>query len=65
MSESGDVTDVRAMKGRPSCTRCASPPSRRMRFKPALDADGKPVVVVRYMKFHFQAENVRESGDLR
>jgi protein TonB len=54
VSESGEVTDVRAMKGPPELHAVCVAAVKAMRFKPALDADGKPVMVVRYMKFPFK-----------
>lgn len=54
VNEQGDVTDVRAMKGPPELHAVCVAAVKAMRFKPALDADGKPVMVVRYMKFPFK-----------
>jgi protein TonB len=54
VSEQGDVTEVRAMKGPPELHAVCVAAVKAMRFKPALDADGKPVMVVRYMKFPFK-----------
>jgi protein TonB len=54
VSEHGDVTEVRAMKGPPELHAVCVAAVKAMRFKPALDADGKPVMVVRYMKFPFK-----------
>lgn len=54
VSEQGEVTDVRAMKGPPELHAVCVAAVKAMRFKPALDADGKPVMVVRYMKFPFK-----------
>ena len=54
VNEAGDVTEVRAMKGPPELHAVCVAAVKAMRFKPALDADGKPVVVVRYMKFPFK-----------
>lgn len=54
VSDQGEVTEVRAMKGPPELHAVCIAAVRAMRFKPALDADGKPVMVVRYMKFPFK-----------
>ena len=54
VNEQGDVTEVRAMKGPPELHAVCVAAVKAMRFKPALDADGKPVMVVRYMKFPFK-----------
>ena len=54
VTESGDVSEVRAMKGPPELHAVCVAAVKAMRFKPALDADGKPVMVVRYMKFPFK-----------
>lgn len=54
VNEAGDVTEVRAMKGPPELHAVCVAAVKAMRFKPALDADGKPVMVVRYMKFPFK-----------
>jgi protein TonB len=54
VSEQGEVTEVRAMKGPPELHAVCVAAVKAMRFKPALDADGKPVMVVRYMKFPFK-----------
>ena len=54
VNEQGEVTDVRAMKGPTELYAVCVAAVKAMRFKPALDADGKPVMVVRYMKFPFK-----------
>jgi protein TonB len=54
VSEQGEVTEVRAMKGPPELHAVCVAAVKAMRFKPALDADSKPVMVVRYMKFPFK-----------
>jgi protein TonB len=54
VSEQGEVTEVRAMKGPTELHAVCVAAVKAMRFKPALDADGKPVMVVRYMKFPFK-----------
>jgi protein TonB len=54
VDEQGDVTDVKAVKGPPELHSACVAAIKAMRFKPALDADGKPVMVVRYMKFPFK-----------
>lgn len=54
VNEQGQVTDVRAMKGPPELYAVCVAAVKAMSFKPALDADGKPVMVVRYMKFPFK-----------
>lgn len=54
VNEQGEVTDVRAMKGPPELHAVCVEAVKAMRFKPALDADGKPVMVVRYMRFPFK-----------
>lgn len=54
VSEQGDVTDVRAVKGPPELYAVCVAAVKALRFNPALDADGKPVMVVRYMKFPFK-----------
>lgn len=54
VNEQGEVTDVKAMKGPPELFAVCVAAVKAMRFKPALDADGKPVMVVRYMKFPFK-----------
>lgn len=54
VTENGDVSDVRALKGPSELFAICVAAVKAMRFKPALDADGKPVAVVRYMKFPFR-----------
>lgn len=54
VNEQGDVTDVRALKGPTQLHQVCVAAVKALRFKPALDADGKPVSVVRYMKFPFK-----------
>lgn len=54
VNEQGDVTDVRAVKGPPEFHAVCVAAVKAMRFSPALDPDGKPVMVVRYMKFPFK-----------
>lgn len=54
VTEQGEVTDARAMKGPPELHAVCVAAVKAMRFKPALDADGKPVAVVRYLKFPFK-----------
>ena len=54
VTEQGDVTDVRALKGPPELFSVCVAAVKAMRFKPALDGDGKPLMVVRYMKFPFR-----------
>ncbi len=54
VDEQGEVTEVRAMKGPTELYAVCVAAVKAMRFKPALDADGKPVMVVRYMKFPFK-----------
>jgi protein TonB len=54
VTEKGEVTDVRALKGPPELFAICVAAVKAMRFKPALDGDGKPLMVVRYMKFPFR-----------
>jgi periplasmic protein TonB len=54
VTEQGEVTDVRALKGPPELFEICVAAVKAMRFKPALDGDGKPLMVVRYMKFPFR-----------
>jgi protein TonB len=54
VDEQGEVKDVRAMKGPEELYAVCVAAVKAMRFKPALDADGKPVMVVRYLKFPFK-----------
>jgi len=54
VNEQGEVTDVRAVKGPAEFHAVCVTAVKTMRFKPALDADGKPVAVVRYIKFPFK-----------
>jgi protein TonB len=54
VSEQGEVTDVRALKGPPELHAVCVAAVKAMSFKPARDADGKAVMVVRYMKFPFK-----------
>lgn len=54
VDERGNVTDVRAVKGPPELHAVCVAAVKAMRFKPALDADGKPVAVVRYFRFPFR-----------
>jgi protein TonB len=54
VDEQGNISEARAMKGPPELFAVCVAAVKAMRFKPALDADGKPVMVVRYMKFPFK-----------
>ena len=54
VTEQGEVTDVRALKGPPELFAVCVAAVKAMRFKPGLDGDGKPLMVVRYMKFPFR-----------
>lgn len=54
VDERGEVAEVRALKGPPELYAVCVAAVKAMRFKPALDADGHPVVVVRYLKFPFK-----------
>ncbi len=54
VNEHGEVTDVRAMKGPPELHAVCVAAVKAMKFKPALDADGKPYAAIRYMKFPFK-----------
>jgi protein TonB len=54
VNEKGEVTEVRAMKGPTELYAVCVAAVKAMRFSPALDADGKPIAVVRYMKFPFK-----------
>lgn len=54
VNEQGEVTEVRAAKGPTELYAVCVAAVKAMRFKPALDPDGKPVMVVRYMKFPFK-----------
>ncbi len=54
VSEHGEVTEARAMKGPPELYAVCVVAVKAMRFKPALDAEGRPAMVIRYMKFPFK-----------
>lgn len=54
VDEHGNVSEARALKGPPELFAVCVAAVKAMRFKPALDADGKAVAVVRYLKFPFR-----------
>jgi protein TonB len=54
VDEQGNVTEVKALKGPPELFDVCVAAVKAMRFRPALDGDGKPLAVVRYMKFPFR-----------
>jgi periplasmic protein TonB len=54
VNEQGEVTEARAIKGPPEMFAVCVASVKSQHFSPALDADGKPVMVVRYLKFPFK-----------
>jgi protein TonB len=53
VSESGEIKDVKAVKGPPELFAVCVAAVRALRFKPAHDAQGNPISVVRYKTFRF------------
>jgi protein TonB len=54
VSEAGVVTDAKVVKGPPEFAAVCLAAVRGWRFKPALQADGKPVAVVQMARFPFK-----------
>lgn len=54
ISETGDVKDVKAVKGPPELFAASVATVKALRFKPARDAEGNPIAVVKYKTFHWR-----------
>ena len=51
VTETGEITDVKAVKGPPELFSACVAAVKLMRFKPAHDAQGNPISVVKYQSF--------------
>ena len=54
VSEAGEVKDVKAVKGPPELFAACIAAVKALRFKPARDAQGNAISVVRYKKFRMR-----------
>ena len=54
VTETGEVKDVKAVKGPPELYAECIAAVKALRFKPAHDAQGNPISVVRYQPFRFR-----------
>jgi periplasmic protein TonB len=54
VTEPGDVKDVKAMKGPPELFAVCVAAVKALRFRPAHDAQGNPISVVRFKKFRMR-----------
>jgi len=54
VTETGEITDVRAIKGPPEMYAVCIAAVKSQKLGPALDADGKPMMSVRFFKFPFR-----------
>ena len=54
VTDTGEVKDVKAVKGPPELFAVCVAAVKSLHFKPAHDAQGNPISVVRYKSFHFK-----------
>lgn len=52
ITETGEVKDVKAVKGPPELYAACVAAVKALRFKPAHDAQGNPISLVKYKRFH-------------
>ena len=54
VTETGEVTDVKALKGPPELFAVCIAVVKSEHYKPARDAQGHPFLVTRFRKFHMR-----------